>query len=362
MNRMTVTEITTRSSIFRRNMDSFVQYEFLSQRGFADELGVEYKWLRRLCHRGLERVDRRTQSDLERIADRFGLQLSDLWREETADRFVPIENQVLVKWTGSKRLQAEEIVRRFPRHIESYYEPFVGGGSVLYRLLKSNIKVNRYRCSDTCRPLIELWRLVKDNPRELVLRYEEMWRRLQVERAAYYQSVRDEFNVSRCPALFFFLLRTCRNGLIRFNREGAFTAAFHHGRSGMKPETVRRIILDWSTTLRKHDVRFYCRNYQRIQSSAGDLLYLDPPYRISPRFILYDGPFDFEKFFRWLRKQQSDYLLSLNGFSGEIDMRVDVPVDLYNEHLLVDSGTSSLARMNGNESSALRDSLYISRK
>lgn len=362
MDGMTDTTTSRRSTSFRRNMDSLVQYEFLSQRGFADELRVEYKWLRRLCHRGLERVNRRTEGDLERIADRFGLQVSDLWREETADRFGPIQDQVLIKWTGSKRLQAEEIVSRFPKKIETYFEPFIGGGSVLYRLLKSDIKVNQYRCSDTCKPLIGLWRLVKDNPRKLFLRYEEMWRRLQTEGAAYYRLVRDEFNESRCPALFFFLLRTCRNGLIRFNQKGEFTAAFHHGRTGMKTETVRRIILDWSNILRQYDVRFYCRHYQRIQSFDSDLMYLDPPYRISPRFVLYNGPFDFEMFFRWLRKQSSDYLLSLNGFSGEVDMRVDVPVDLYNEHYLIDSGTSSLRKLNGNQGGALRDSLYVSRK
>ena len=359
---MTDSSISRRFSTFRRNMDSLVQYEFLNQRAFAGEVGVDYKWLRRLCHRGLERVDRRTRSDLERIADRFELQLSDLWRDETAEKFGPIEDQVLVKWTGSKRLQAEEIVSRFPKTFETYYEPFVGGGSVLYRLLKSDITVNRYRCSDTCKPLIGLWRLVKDNPRELNLKYEEMWRKLQGEGAAFYQSVRDDFNESGSPVLYFFLLRTCRNGLIRFNQKGEFTAGFHHGRSGMKPETVRRIILDWSTELKNYDVRFYHRNYQRIQASGGDLLYLDPPYRISPRFILYSGPFDFEIFFRWLRKQSSDYLLSLNGFSGENDIRVDVPVDLYDEHLLIDSGSSSLRKLNGNEGGALRDSLYVSRK
>ncbi|QDT24444.1 Dam family site-specific DNA-(adenine-N6)-methyltransferase [Gimesia chilikensis] len=362
MNKMTDHPASNRSSTFHKNLEAFLQYEFLNQRTFADELGVDYKWMRRLCHRGLERVDRRTQKDLERITDRYGLQISDLWREQTTENFSPIQDQVLIKWTGSKRLQAEEIISRFPQKIETYYEPFVGGGSVLYRLLKSDIKVNRYRCSDTCKPLIGLWRMVKENPRKLVLRYDEMWRKLQKEGASFYQSVRDEFNDSQCPALFFFLLRTCRNGLIRFNQQGNFTAAFHHGRGGMKPDTVRRIILDWSNLLRQYDVRFYWRNYQRIQASEGDLLYLDPPYRISPRFVLYNGPFDFETFFCWLRKQSSDYLLSLNGFSGEEDRRVDVPTDLYDEHLLIDSGSSSLARMNGNAGGDLRDSLYISRK
>ncbi|WP_197999549.1 DNA adenine methylase [Gimesia chilikensis] len=362
MDKMTESTTSSRSLVFRRNIESLVQYDFLNQRAFADEVGVDYKWLRRLCHRGLERVDRRTESDLEKIAGHFELQISDLWRDGTAERFSPIQDQVLIKWTGSKRLQSEEIVSRFPQKIETYFEPFIGGGSVLYRLLKSDISVSRYRCSDTCRPLIELWRMVKENPRDLVLKYEEMWRRLQGEGALYYHRVRDEFNDSQCPTLFFFLLRTCRNGLIRFNRKGEFTAGFHHGRTGIKPETVRRIILDWSNLLRNYDVRFYCRNYQRIQASEGDLMYLDPPYRISPRFILYSGPFDFEKFFRWLRKQPANYLLSLNGYSGEDDIRVDVPTDLYGEHLLIDSGTSSLRRLNGNEGSALQDSLYVSKK
>tara|TARA_R110002096_G_scaffold383337_1_gene577203 strand:+ start:499 stop:693 length:195 start_codon:yes stop_codon:yes gene_type:complete len=52
----------------------------------------------------------------------------------------------------------------------------------------------------------------------------------------------------------------------------------------------------------------------------------------------------------------------LNGFSGDEDMRVDVPEDLYDEHLLIDSGISSLAKLNRNEGAVLRDSLYVTRK
>ena len=50
----------------------------------------------------------------------------------------------VIKWSGSKRSQAENILTYFPKEIDTYYEPFCGGASVLRRLLSSNIKVNHY--------------------------------------------------------------------------------------------------------------------------------------------------------------------------------------------------------------------------
>jgi hypothetical protein len=75
---------------------------------------------------------------------------------------------VLIKWTGSKRRQAKQIVAKFPRQIATYYEPFLGGGSVLYELLGSDIEVGQFECSDICEPLIALWQVVKDDPNGLV--------------------------------------------------------------------------------------------------------------------------------------------------------------------------------------------------
>lgn len=36
--------------------------------------------------------------------------------------------QPVIKWSGSKRSQANEIIKYFPKNINTYYEPFVGGG------------------------------------------------------------------------------------------------------------------------------------------------------------------------------------------------------------------------------------------
>ena len=101
---------------------------------------------------------------------------------------------ILIKWTGSKRRQAKQIVAKFPRKIATYYEPFLGGGSVLYELLGTDIEVGRIECSDICEPLIALWQAVKDDPNGLVEEYVKNWRLLQVSGAAYYREVRQVFN------------------------------------------------------------------------------------------------------------------------------------------------------------------------
>jgi len=49
----------------------------------------------------------------------------------------------VIKWSGSKRSQASEIIKYFPKEIDTYYEPFIGGGSMMRELLDSDIKVKK---------------------------------------------------------------------------------------------------------------------------------------------------------------------------------------------------------------------------
>lgn len=74
--------------------------------------------------------------------------------------------QPIVKWSSSKRSQAEEIIKHFPKEIETYYEPFCGGCSVLWALLKNlpGRKVKYFVCSDVNRDLIDLWDAIKFRP------------------------------------------------------------------------------------------------------------------------------------------------------------------------------------------------------
>ena len=64
----------------------------------------------------------------------------------------------VIKWSGSKRSQASEILKHVPERYNVYYEPFVGGGAILYAL-----KPVKAVCGDICEPLIQLWNSIKNN-------------------------------------------------------------------------------------------------------------------------------------------------------------------------------------------------------
>ena len=80
-----------------------------------------------------------------------------------------------IKWSGSKRSQASDIISFFPKEIDTYYEPFLGGGSVFRALVESDIKVNKYVLSDNNSDLMDLWQVIADAPNTLANEYEEYW-------------------------------------------------------------------------------------------------------------------------------------------------------------------------------------------
>ena len=47
-----------------------------------------------------------------------------------------------VKWAGGKRQLLAQIRERMPREYNRYYEPFIGGGAVVFDLLPENALIN----------------------------------------------------------------------------------------------------------------------------------------------------------------------------------------------------------------------------
>lgn len=264
----------------------------------------------------------------------------------------------VIKWSGSKRSQVNEILKYFPKEIDTYYEPFCGGASVLRGLLDSDVKVNRYVCSDISKPLIDLWNEIKNNPKELCDYYENE-REKFVKDKDYYYEVRKRFNQDEDCKDFLFLLRTCANGMPRWNSKGEFNTPVHHGRDGIKPETFREICYEWCKLLNDNNVQFVNQSYENITVNVDDFAYLDPPYANTKG--MYYGCIDYEKFWNWLRKCSGNYLLSFDGKTNNRgDSTYDVPKDIYSEHKYICNGNSNFRRLNGTSNNTIvYESLYL---
>ena len=261
----------------------------------------------------------------------------------------------VIKWSGSKRSQSAIIKEYLPAQFNRYYEPFVGGGSMLYAIDPSDAV-----CGDICIPLIGLWNEIKNNPIELSESYRLRWTRLQTEGYQAYYSIRDDFNRSRSPQDLLFLSRTCVNGLIRFNANGDFNNSLHHTRPGISPDSLKKIILDWSKHIQ--GTEFVADDYTITTESAktGDLIYLDPPYFHTKG--RYYGTINFDTFLTYLEqlnRKGIKYMLSFDGIRGEDDFTVELPKELYKRHEFIPSGNSSFKKVMDKESVQVLESLYL---
>ena len=263
--------------------------------------------------------------------------------------------QPVIKWSGSKRSQSEIIKSFFPNSFNTYYEPFIGGGSMLYV-----INPDKAICGDICEPLIELWKEIRDNPFIVGEEYRKRWTKLQEEGSHIYYTIRENFNKTQSPYDLIFLSRTCTNGLIRFNSKGEFNNSYHITRKGIKPDSLEKIIVDWSNHIQNVD--FFASDYIITTSTActGDIIYLDPPYFHTKG--IYYGNIDFTKFLNYiedLNKRNIKYILSFDGKRGDKDYTVDIPNTLYKRHEFIPSGNSTFKKVMDKEKEQVFESIYL---
>lgn len=148
-----------------------------------------------------------------------------------------------VKWAGGKTRLLKEIERRLPTDFNTwedvvYVEPFVGGGSVLFHMLKKHNNISKAVINDINPVLMHAYQKIKQAPMSIMdtlvaLRNEYNSISTDKAREEFYYRVRKTFNEMRFEdeqkvAFFIFLNHTCFNGLYRENRSGDFNVP--HGR------------------------------------------------------------------------------------------------------------------------------------
>ena len=177
----------------------------------------------------------------------------------------------VIKWSGSKRKVAIELSDKFLSQ-GRYFEPFVGGGSMLpFRAVQNGV------ASDIIPELIALWNEIKNDPENTANEYKVRWNKLQNEGHEIYYEIRNNFNKTKNPFDFLFLTRTCVNGLIRYNSDGEFNNSMHNNRPGINPERLKVILKTWSFFVK--GIEFLEQDYRETLSLANnkkDFVFLDP--------------------------------------------------------------------------------------
>ena len=266
----------------------------------------------------------------------------------------PLAIPSLLKWTGSKRSQASFIAAQVPPH-GRYFEPFLGGGALLYLLGKPGSIGG-----DVYAPLIAFWELVRDKPEHLITDYTMQWKSLQVDFPGYYYVVRDRFNAQHSPEDLNFLMRTCVNGIVRFSKTGKFNNSFHLSRKGMLPERFAGVVCKW--TARLNGVEFRAGDFETNTADAtvDDFVYLDPPYAGNKQ--RYIGDLEVERFLRVLEdlnRRGVKWALSFDGARGDTAYDFTIPRDVYKRKKLINSGHSAVSKVLNGPLEWVTESLYL---
>ncbi len=194
----------------------------------------------------------------------------------------------------------------------------------------------------------------------MVRDYERQWGRLQQALPEYFYGVRERFNRDQDPLDLSFLMRTCVNGIVRFNKEGEFNNSFHLSRKGMEPARFEGVVNTWAARL--EGVEFFCQDYEATLAEArsSDFVYLDPPYAGNKQRYAQD--LDLERFFATLEALNSrevKWAWSFDGRRGERDLSHPVPKELYRRHLFLSSGNSAVGKVLNGPIEKVKESLYL---
>lgn len=260
----------------------------------------------------------------------------------------------LLKWTGSKRSQAVRIAACAPEH-GRYYEPFLGGGALLYLLGRPGAVG-----ADLYAPLIAFWSLVRDDPEALIDDYGRQWTALQADLPGYFYEVRSRFNQTRRPEDLNFLMRTCVNGIVRFSRDGRFNNSFHLSRRGMSPQGFAGIVRNWSGRLQGVVFRQGDFAQTTADARAGDFVYLDPPYAGNRQ--RYIGDLDIDRFYAALEdfnRRGVRWALSFDGARGGAAYDHGPPADIYRRRMRLDSGYSAVVKVLKGPAEQVMETLYL---
>lgn len=197
-----------------------------------------------------------------------------------------------VKWVGGKTQLIEQLEALLPADFDerenvTYIEPFVGGGAMLFYMLQAHPNIKSAIINDINSDLITCYRTVKNKPDELVVSLSDIQKEYyslnsEEARKDMFLQVRDRYNTKALDdiensTLFFFLNRTCFNGLYRVNKSNKFNVPFG--------KYTNPTICDASTIYEDSEL------LQNVQILNGDfedtfeyitdntLFYFDPPYR-----------------------------------------------------------------------------------
>lgn len=181
-------------------------------------------------------------------------------------------------WVGSKRHYVKRLEAFCPKMLtcnSTYFEPFLGSGSMLLHLQPHKAIVSDVDCvvTDTFRTLSKQSHLVSRTLRA----YYSVDDRKKLYKALC-MGFR-ELSVAERSAALIFISKHSFGSLMRYTTDGKrLYVNYRNAETGMNWENYERV----AKYLRNNTIQVSCNSYQKtlLKAKKGDFCFLDPPYTI----------------------------------------------------------------------------------
>ena len=186
-----------------------------------------------------------------------------------------------VKWAGGKRQIIDKLLKHVPVEYNTYYEPFVGGGALLFELSPKNAVIN-----DSNKELMNVYKMIStDKGYEEVVKLLNTYEKKHNEKFFYQirNQDKDKEKFSKLTdaeraARTIYLNKSCFNGLYRVNSKGEFNVPFN---KKLKVNTYdsENMILAY-VYFQANNIKMLSVDFEEAVKDAkkGDFIYFDPPY------------------------------------------------------------------------------------
>lgn len=189
----------------------------------------------------------------------------------------------LFTYPGGKAREIKYFEQYFPNDIDTYIEPFIGGGSVYFYLEPKKAVIN-----DINEEIITFYREIKKCKGKYIYSF---FKRNRFNKRTYF-FIRDKMickNDLQVAQRFFYLRRVCFRGMVRYNKRGRFNVGPEKDKRKIpKDDNVKQP--EYHKQLQ--GTKIYCKDYSVIMrnyNSSNNFAFIDPPYDCS--FNNYYTPF-----------------------------------------------------------------------
>ena len=255
-----------------------------------------------------------------------------------------------VSYIGSKNKILQQIQKHLPKtEIIRYFEPFVGGGSVLFNM-GTTTHIRDFYINDLEKRIMDIYMCLKYDSTKFISNL--TWLNEHKKKEDFLDMVSlyntDGKNLSKCDrsALYLYLLKLSFNNNLKFV-EGNKKIRPTYSRKNAQVSLFDRKNIETVSKFLKQ-VHMYSEDYTKFLSrfnlGKGDFVFLDPPYSVDLVNQYYSSVFTSEDYKKLLNVCETlhakgvKWLLTLNAHKSHSTMFKKFKVHRVRRHSFISNG------------------------